>query len=122
MILHLYILWHCSLLGDDGCWSKIGTDAKTVVDKTKPTMNLVLNGLDPDFQKYLVIHEFGHSLGLEHEHQRSDFWSVLKDFVDLDKMKADPQLRTVNLDVDMFVKQDGGESSPYDPDSVMHYW
>lgn len=105
-----------------GCWSKVGKDARSVVDKTQPTMNLDLKGQNPDFQEYLVIHEFGHSLGLEHEHQRSDFWTILKDFIDLNKMKNDPQLTKVNLDVDMLVKPPSGETSVYDPQSVMHYW
>ena len=106
---------------DGGCWSKIGTDARTV-GEAEPTMNLSLKGLDPDFQEYLVIHEFGHALGLEHEHQRSDFWEVLKDFIDLEKMKADPELKKVDLDVDMLVKPPSGDTSVYDPESVMHYW
>ena len=114
---------HCNILGS-GCWSAIGTDAKSEKDKTKPTMNLALNdsGLDPDFQKYLVIHEFGLALGLEHEHQRSDFWKVASKFVDIAKMKADPRLKKVKFDVDMAVLPQGGQRSEYDPDSVMHYW
>ena len=101
----------------------VGTDARTVFDKTKPTMNLALNGLDPDFQKFLVIHEFGHALGLEHEHQRSEFWKVLSKFVDVTRMKFDSRLKSVYFDVDMdFVRRGDQLSSEYDPDSVMHYW
>ena len=108
------------------CWSKIGTDAKTVADKTLPTMNLALNGagFQPDYQKYLVIHEFGHSLGLEHEHQCSNFWSVASKFIDLNKMTKDPDMRAVNFETNMLEHHDSdsGETSPYDADSVMHYW
>ena len=101
----------------------VGTDARTVFDKTKPTMNLALNGLDLDFQKFLVIHEFGHALGLEHEHQRSEFWKVVSEFVDETKMKFDSRLKYDNFDVDMdFVRRGDQLSSEYDPDSVMHYW
>ena len=85
-------------------------------------MNLALKSLDPDFQEYLVIHEFGHALGLKHEHQRSDFWEVASKFVDKAKMKGDPRMKTVNFDVDMAVLPPGGQLSKYDPDSVMHYW
>ena len=100
----------------------VGTDAKAIVDKTEPTMNLALEGLDPDFLKSVVIHEFGHSLGLEHEHQRSDFWKVLKDFVDLDRMKEDPDVKGVGFTDNWLKLPEGGDSSPYDSDSVMHYW
>ena len=102
----------------------IGTDAKEIKDKTKPTMNLALNDprMDPDFQKSLVIHEFGHSLGLEHEHQRSDFWSVLADFINMDTVKRDPDLKEMDIARDLLKLPEGGDSSPYDPDSVMHYW
>ena len=37
--------------------------------------------------KYIVIHEFGHALGLGHEHQRSDFWELTKPYIDVTKMK-----------------------------------
>ena len=110
---------------DVKCWSKIGTDARAVNDITKPTMNLALKGQNPDFQMYLVIHQFGHALGLEHEHQRPVFWKVASDFVDIGKMKADPQLKNVNVDEYMLVLPLRGPFSltkKYDPDSVMHYW
>lgn len=54
----------------DGSWSTIGTDALTVPDD-QPTMNFGwLDPTTPD-QEYsrVVTHEFGHALGLIHEHQ-----------------------------------------------------
>ena len=51
-------------------WSRIGIDCRTVPDDL-PTMNLGI--LDPksteESVKQLVLHEFGHALGLVHEHQ-----------------------------------------------------
>jgi hypothetical protein len=48
-----------------GCWSKIGTDALTV-PKDQATMNFAW------FSVADVLHQFGHALGLVHEHQRPD--------------------------------------------------
>jgi serralysin len=54
-----------------GTWSAIGTDA--LLWHNEPTMNfddLTTSSLDEDFS-YYVLHEFGHALGLLHEHQSS---------------------------------------------------
>ncbi len=109
----------------------VGTDAMNVTDLEKPTMVLSLRAHSPDIQRSLVIHEFGHALGLEHEHQRSDFWDVLEKHFDLGSIKEDkrlPQLKDGqaafgkdwsrlkgNTDLDV-------ARSDYDPNSIMHYW
>ena len=53
--------------GDENSWSYIGTDAK-VVESSEPTMNF---GRFPgDYRiSTIVLHEFGHALGLIHEFQ-----------------------------------------------------
>ena len=78
-----------------------------------------------DYKKHTVIHEFGHALGLEHEHQRSCFWSVASEFLDLDQMRGDPLLKGTDIQRD-YLQQQTQEGvvheTDYDPDSVMHYW
>lgn len=56
-----------------GSWSYIGTDA-LLIDKDKPTMNYswVSDQTPEEEVKKIVLHEFGHVLGLPHEQQRSD--------------------------------------------------
>ena len=107
----------------------VGSDAVTVRD-SKPTMVLSLNGHPMSVQRSLVIHEFGHALGLEHEHQRSDFWDILQKFFDLDKMMKDPRFQSYKSEDkrkaafgrDWFRKSDSkGLISEYDPQSIMHY-
>jgi hypothetical protein len=54
-----------------GSWSTVGTTCKQVTDKTQPTMNfgwLDENSTDTEVES-VVLHEFGHALGLIHEHQ-----------------------------------------------------
>jgi len=54
-----------------GSWSVIGTTCRSVMPKMKPTMNfgwLKPGVLDSDARR-VVLHEFGHALGLIHEHQ-----------------------------------------------------
>lgn len=54
----------------DGSWSMVGTDALEVREK-EDTMNLgwLYEGMvDTEELRRVVLHEFGHALGLEHEH------------------------------------------------------
>ena len=54
-----------------GSWSTIGTTCRQVRDITQPTMNygwLDQNSTDEEIER-VVLHEFGHALGLIHEHQ-----------------------------------------------------
>jgi hypothetical protein len=53
-----------------GSWSTLGTSCKRV-PKSQPTMNFgwLTVATDPDEARRVVLHEFGHALGLIHEHQ-----------------------------------------------------
>ncbi len=53
--------------------SRIGTEAK---DQT-PSMRLCLDGTSLEYNKYLVLHETGHALGLFHDHQHPDADDIL---------------------------------------------
>lgn len=55
----------------NGSWSAVGTVCKGVKDLNQPTMNygwLKEDSSDTDLNR-VVLHEFGHALGLIHEHQ-----------------------------------------------------
>ena len=110
----------------------VGFEATSVKDLKKPTMQLSLHAYPPNIQESLVIHYFGHALGLELEHQRSDFWDVLGKQLDVIQMKMDLSVNPTGTPEDegrIFQKYwsvtDGGQSvnslSEYDPDSIMHY-
>ena len=84
------------------------------------------------FMKFLVMHEFGHVLGLRHEHQRSDFWAHSIQFIDITKMKT--TIRTTlgqisDEDFDVYWAKQWSEDvaliageTTYDRESIMHYW
>jgi hypothetical protein len=62
-----------SFTADTGSWSAVGTDAlvERYFPKFQPTMNfgwLKANSDDKEYER-VVVHEFGHALGLIHEHQ-----------------------------------------------------
>jgi len=54
----------------NGSWSVIGTTAKNL-PKDRPTMNFgwLTPGVTDDEARRVILHEFGHALGLIHEHQ-----------------------------------------------------
>jgi len=55
----------------DGSWSVIGTTCRQITDKKEATMNfgwLTPESTDEEVNR-VVLHEFGHALGLIHEHQ-----------------------------------------------------
>jgi hypothetical protein len=52
-----------------GSWALVGVDALTV-PKDNPTVNLgLIRGTPPEERARIIRHEFGHVLGLIHEHQ-----------------------------------------------------
>lgn len=112
---------------DTGNWSYVGTDANTA--QPGPTINIgyaanaSLNQLDPRELRRLVLHELGHAVALEHEHQsplaRCQFdwgrvipyyqshygWGEQKTKFNLGKLAPTP----------------GIQATQFDPDSIMNY-
>lgn len=59
---------------EEGSWSYIGTDCLNISDQNKPTMNFGwFDDNTPDYEFCrTTLHEFGHAIGLIHEHQSPD--------------------------------------------------
>ena len=58
----------------DGYWSQLGQNAVVFVDQKEPSLNLGgFMNVSPDqlsdYEIGTIRHEFGHALGIEHEHQ-----------------------------------------------------
>ena len=103
-------------------WSKLGSDAQTV-NHDKPTLVLKLNDMDYYNIRATIVHEFGHVLGLGHEHQHPEYWRNIKKFLSISNMKADLNIEDEFFDYQWTnnnLNQDA-LTSEYDEDSVMHY-
>lgn len=100
----------------DGNWSAIGTDALSR-DPSEPTMNL------ENVEQRTILHEFGHALGLMHEHQHPDAgirWdreAVYEAYTELGWTRDE-------IDQNLFaaLSRDSYNTGEYDPDSIMHYF
>jgi hypothetical protein len=114
-----------------GDWSYVGRDS-VAVDLREPSMNLgvaagrPLSVLDRGEVRRVVLHEFGHALGLQHEHQspvsgceRQFDWPMV-----YAQMAGPPNSwtrQTVDLNLRPLLASPRLRTSEYDRASIMHY-
>lgn len=109
-----------------GSWSMVGTSCRNVTDKTRPTMNfgwLTEQSSDADVER-VVLHEFGHALGLTHEHM-SPAGGILwnRDQV-IEDLSGPPNNWTqAQIENNMFRRFEQAETNftALDPKSIMMY-
>ncbi len=104
---------------DDGNWAYMGTDCMTV-SLDKPTANFAF--LDPP--EIQVLHEFGHVLGLRHEHNHPKGIKWNKQLVYKSMAGPPNQWSKEVVDANMFSKWDVSDfpvPKRFDPASVMAY-
>jgi len=108
---------------DDGSWSYVGRDVLNLKDSTQRTMNFGW-ALTTPYGRDTALHEIGHTLGLEHEHQNPNAgitWNtpaVLEYFSGPPNNWQHPQIEW-NILRKIPIAQIKG--THWDPDSVMEY-
>ena len=139
-LINLSFIWDTPLKDSDiritfvkalGSFSELGIQAKDT-PKDKPTMNLGWLDNDIDFDKEelkgtgaVVIHEFGHFLGLIHEHSRGDASLTWNKELIIKEVGAPPNSWTPKeCEEQIFTAYDKSKfnGSEYDADSIMHYY
>jgi hypothetical protein len=102
----------------DGSWSYVGRDILGETDKNQPTMNIGWVAKDTP------LHEIGHSLGLEHEHQ-NPFSGIEWDIKYLSHLYAGyPNYwdqKTIEENITDKVGPNAIRGTKWDPNSIMHY-
>jgi hypothetical protein len=102
----------------DGAWSYIGTDARHI-SQGAPTMNLgFLDG-------GTAAHEFGHAIGLAHEHQNPAGGIEWNEAVVLRDLSGPPNFWTpaqIRHNVLEKYSADQIRGTQFDPDSIMLYF
>jgi len=102
----------------DGAWSYIGTDCQSI-PSNQPTMNLgFLDG-------GTAAHEFGHAIGLAHEHQNPDGGIKWNEEVVLRDLSGPPNNWTpeqIRHNVLNKYAADQIRGTKFDPDSIMLYF
>lgn len=108
-----------------GSWSYLGTDAQQI-PTNEATMNygwLTPASSDDDVRR-VVLHEFGHALGLIHEHQNPNTpiaWNKAAVIADLSKPPNSWTPEVIEHNIFKKYNQADVSTTPTDGDSIMMY-
>lgn len=109
-----------------GSWSYLGKYCRLIEDIVAPTMNYEwLNDQSSDTEvKEVVLHEFGHALGLIHEHESPEHkipWNKEVIIKDLSGPPNNWDLETINRNMFTAYNSTNVFTTPFDAKSIMLY-
>lgn len=108
---------------NDGSWSYVGRDVLNIRDPIQRTMNFGW-ALTTPYGRDTALHEIGHTLGLEHEHQNPNAgiqWNhdaVVSYFKGSPNFWQEPQ---IEWNILRKIPTSQVKGTTWDPDSVMEY-
>jgi hypothetical protein len=107
----------------DGSWSYVGRDVLNVRDPAERTMNFGWS-LSTPYGRDTALHEIGHTLGLEHEHQ-NPFAGIVWDEEAVRAYFREPPNNwndaQINHNIIDKIAVNAVKGTAWDPDSVMEY-
>ncbi len=107
----------------DGSWSAVGRDVKLVRDPAERSMNFGWP-LNTPYGRDTALHEIGHTLGLEHEHQNPFAGIVWNEAAVRQYFRGDPNFwndQDIDHNILNKIAADTVKGSSWDPNSVMEY-
>lgn len=112
---------------EEGSWSVLGKSCREITDTRTPTMNFgwLTPETDDDEVRRVVLHEFGHALGLTHEHMNPHGspikWNRPQVIADLSGSPNNWSLADIEANMFQTFAENETNYTDFDPTSIMIY-